>query len=235
MRSEINRGIRTAISATAKSFSGARKPDNTGLWTNFRSKTFAGHPQVSDKNQLIFGKIGEIRVRSTSQLIRIWEQQKRNYSMNHQEIKHQEIEGPTVERDMSEVAKESRLVTESMMKSMYDVSKSVAGLAVFQLAVGGYLCSGSGLGNDVLSMGVSAVAFGFPISMALMMRQSLKGMQFFDRMEKAGRLQLLTSSMQISKQIRLFFLRLRVVAYTSLGGLFLSLVYSLLAPVISST
>ncbi|KAK9755068.1 hypothetical protein RND81_01G000300 [Saponaria officinalis] len=151
--------------------------------------------------------------------IRLWEQQqKSNYSM-----KHQEIEGPTVEKDTSTVANEAREVTESMMKTMYQLSKAVAALGIFQLGIGAYMSNSM----NMLTMSVSAVAFGFPFSMALLMRHSLKSMHFFHKMEHIGRLQLITSTMQISKHLRLFFLRLRLVTYTSLSALFLSFLYSL--------
>lgn len=94
-----------------------------------------------------------------------------------------------------------------------------------QLGVGAL--SARGLTNqNLLSVSASSVAFGFPFCMAIMMRQSVKAMRFFDKMENIGRLQILTSTMQISKQVQLFFGRVRVVAYASISGLVVSLVYT---------
>ncbi|KAL2939135.1 30S ribosomal protein S2 [Bienertia sinuspersici] len=127
------------------------------------------------------------------------------------EMKHQEIEGPTVERDLSPLANESREVTNSLLKTMYNLSRVLAVLGLAHLCLGTYTyafasMSGSSPSPLMIQMSViSAIAFGFPFSMAFMLRQSLKSMHFLEKMEQIGRLQILTSTMQISKHLLLSF------------------------------
>ncbi|XP_021735915.1 uncharacterized protein LOC110702499 [Chenopodium quinoa] len=150
--------------------------------------------------------------------------------------KHQEIEGPTVEKDESPLANESREVTQSLLKTMYNVSGIVALLGLAHLGIGTYYCycytnaaaaTATTANSSAQLFVMSALAFGFPFSMAFMLRQSLKSMHFFQKMEQIGRLQILTSTMQISKQLRLFFVRLRAISYLCLAGLCFSFIYSL--------
>uniref|UniRef100_A0A803LBY5 Uncharacterized protein n=2 Tax=Chenopodium quinoa TaxID=63459 RepID=A0A803LBY5_CHEQI len=120
---------------------------------------------------------------------------------------------------------------------MYNVTGILALLGLAHLGIGTYYCycytnaAASGATTTANSSAqlfvMSALAFGFPFSMAFMLRQSLKSMHFFQKMEQIGRLQLLTSTMQISKQLRLFFIRLRAISYLCLAGLCSSFIYSL--------
>ncbi|XP_057533074.1 uncharacterized protein LOC130810972 [Amaranthus tricolor] len=131
-------------------------------------------------------------------------------------MKHQEIEGPTVERDLSALANETREVTNSLLKTMYDVSSLLALLGLAHLALVAYFLNCKYPSFMIIT--ISALAFGFPFSMAFMLRQSLKSMHFFLKMEQSGRLQILTTTMQISKHLRLFFLRLRPLSFLCLAG-----------------
>ncbi|KNA04583.1 hypothetical protein SOVF_198330 [Spinacia oleracea] len=142
------------------------------------------------------------------------------------DMKHQEIEGPTVEKDLSPLANETREVTHSLLKTMYNVSRLLALLGLAHLAIGAYCYASASSAATAAASALALMAFGFPFSMAFMLRQSLKSMHFFQKMENIGRLQILTSSMQISKQLRIFFLRLSAISYLCLAGLSLSLIYS---------
>ncbi|CAH8276857.1 unnamed protein product [Arabidopsis lyrata] len=51
-------------------------------------------------------------------------------------MKHQEIDGPTVERDLSALGNETRQVLEGMMKNMYSLSGAMGALGLTQLIVG---------------------------------------------------------------------------------------------------
>lgn len=146
-------------------------------------------------------------------------------------FKHQEIEGPTVERDLSPLANETRQVSLRLMKTMYDVSRLLAVIGISQLALGAWISLST---SSPAIMAMSVVAFALPFSMAFMLRQSLKHMHFFNKMEQIGRLQILTSTMQISKHINLFFNRLKVVGYLCLAGLPLPFIFSLLSSSSSS-
>lgn len=148
-------------------------------------------------------------------------------------FKHQEIEGPTVERDLSPLANETREVSLRLMKTMYDVSRVLAILGLSQLALGAWIAYTTA--SSLAATAMSLVAFALPFSMAFMLRQSLKHMHFFNKMEQIGRLQILTSTMQISKHVHLFFVRLRAVVYLCLAGLPLPFLFSLLSSSSSSS
>ncbi|KMT18845.1 hypothetical protein BVRB_2g029500 [Beta vulgaris subsp. vulgaris] len=149
-----------------------------------------------------------------------------NPNPSNPEMKHQEIEGPTVEKDLSPLADETRKVTHSLLKTMYHVSSVLAFLGLAHLGLGAYSYASAGSSSN-LNLMISAISFGFPFSMAFMLRQSLKSMHFFQKMEQIGRLQILTCALQISKQLRLFFLRVRALSFLCLAGLSFSFLYSL--------
>ncbi|KAM0942957.1 hypothetical protein DsansV1_C13g0117201 [Dioscorea sansibarensis] len=133
------------------------------------------------------------------------------------DFKHQDIEGPTVERDLSKLADETRQSLDILRKSVYDLSSSLALLGIANLTVGAaviYFLQP----NGVFAV-QGLVAFAFPFSIAFVMRRSLKPMTFFRKMEEQGRLQLLTLCLQVSKALNLLFLRIRVVSLGCVAGL----------------
>ncbi|KAL4601148.1 hypothetical protein ACB092_11G251700 [Castanea dentata] len=145
------------------------------------------------------------------------------------DFKHQEIEGPTVERDQSALANETREVLEGMMKTIYSLSKAVAFLGLVQLGLGAwiaYITKSSPI-PEVSTM--SAVAFGFPFSLAFMLRQSLKPMHFFKKMEELGRLQILTLTLQVAKNLNTLFVRVRGISFICIAGLSVGLLFTLLS------
>lgn len=136
------------------------------------------------------------------------------------EFKHQEIEGPTVERDLSPLANETREVIDRLMKTMYSVSKALALLGLTQLGLGAWISYVIPSSPPVWEVSLqSAIAFGFPFSMAFMLRQGVKPMLFFKKMEEIGRLQILTLTLQIGKSLNVFFVRIRGVTYLSIAGI----------------
>ncbi|KAL8161002.1 hypothetical protein V2J09_012491 [Rumex salicifolius] len=135
-------------------------------------------------------------------------------------FKHQEIEGPTVERDLSSLANETREVTEKLMKNMYGASRVMGIMCVAQLGLGAWISYATRSSPLPEMMLMSAVAFGFPFSMALMLRSTIKPMHFFRKMEELGRLQILTTTMQIAKHLNLFFFRLQGVSYLCVAASF---------------
>ncbi|KAL2326467.1 hypothetical protein Fmac_025525 [Flemingia macrophylla] len=138
------------------------------------------------------------------------------YPSQNPDFKHQEIEGPTVERDLSALANETREVQESMMKNMYKLSGVVLGLGLVQLGLGAwitYLTKSEPMAEVTTQ---SLVAFAFPFSLAFVLRRSLKPMHFFKKMEEQGRLQILTLTLQISKHLNTLFLRLRALSFLCL-------------------
>ncbi|KAK9283582.1 hypothetical protein L1049_011831 [Liquidambar formosana] len=150
------------------------------------------------------------------------------YPSQNPEFKHQEIEGPTVERDLSPLANETREVMEGMMKTMYGLSKAVALLGLVQLGLGAwimYITQSSPITEVSIQ---SFVAFGFPFSMAFLLRQSLKPMYFFKKMEEQGRLQILTVTLQVAKNLNIFFVRVRGVSFLCILGLSIGLLSTVL-------
>ncbi|KFK38613.1 hypothetical protein AALP_AA3G137000 [Arabis alpina] len=145
-------------------------------------------------------------------------------------MKHQEIEGPTVERDLSALGNETREVLEKMMKNMYSLSGAMGLLGLTQLVIGGTILYAT-KSDPMLEMTIqSCIAFGFPFAMALMVRRSLKPMYFFKKMEEVGRLQILTLTLQVAKNLNVLFVRGRVVAILCVGVLCFGNLFVLLYP-----
>ncbi|KAJ0965130.1 hypothetical protein J5N97_026268 [Dioscorea zingiberensis] len=133
------------------------------------------------------------------------------------EFQHQEIEGPTVERDLSALANETRQSLDALRKSVYDLSSSLALLGIANLTIGAtviYFFKP----HSVFAV-QDLVAFAFPFSIAFLMRRSVKPITFFRKMEEQGRLQILTLCLQVSKTLNLLFLRIRVVSLGCVAGL----------------
>ncbi|KAK6143146.1 hypothetical protein DH2020_023494 [Rehmannia glutinosa] len=131
---------------------------------------------------------------------------------------HQEITGPTVERDLSALANETRDVLETMMKTVYSLSKVLAGLGLVHLGLGAWI-SYSMQNSPVTEVSIqSLLAFGLPFSFAFMLRRALKPMYFFKKMEEQGRLQILTLTLQVAKNLNTFFVRVRGVSYLCVVG-----------------
>lgn len=145
------------------------------------------------------------------------------------DLKHQEIEGPTVERDLSALANETREVLESMMKNIYGLSRAVAVLGLVQLGLGA-LISYVTKATPMTEVSIqSFVAFGFPFTLAFMLRQSLKPMYFFKKMEELGRLQILTLTLQVAKNLNIFFVRVRGVSFLCIAGMSVGLLITSLS------
>ncbi|KAM3243393.1 hypothetical protein ACQJBY_055366 [Aegilops geniculata] len=134
-------------------------------------------------------------------------------------MKHQEIEGPTVERDMSPLADEARAELDALRRAAQRLSASLAILGGTHLAAGAWIASGAapvGVESAALVQGVAA--FAFPFTAALVLRRVIKPVAFFQKMEANGRLQVLTLCLQASKNVNLMMLRTRVVAISCALG-----------------
>ncbi|KAL6514951.1 hypothetical protein OROGR_020530 [Orobanche gracilis] len=141
-----------------------------------------------------------------------------NPTQNH-EFKHQEITGPTVERDLSALANETRDILETTMKNVYRLSKVLFGLGLVHLGLGAWISHNSVLNSPFSEVSVqSLLAFGLPLSLAFMLRRVLKPMYFFKKMEEQGRLQILTLTLQVAKNMNTFFVRVRGVSYLCIAG-----------------
>ncbi|KAM3225493.1 hypothetical protein ACQJBY_058316 [Aegilops geniculata] len=134
-------------------------------------------------------------------------------------MKHQEIEGPTVERDLSPLADEARAELDALRRAAQRLSASLAVLGGTHLAAGAWIASGAapvGVESAALVQGVAA--FAFPFTAALVLRRVIKPVAFFQKMEANGRLQVLTLCLQATKNVNLMMLRTRVVAISCALG-----------------
>ncbi|KAJ4970857.1 hypothetical protein NE237_003956 [Protea cynaroides] len=155
--------------------------------------------------------------------------EKIKYPSRNPGFKHQEIEGPTVERDLSELANETRQVLEGLMRTIYGLSKAVALLGLIQLGCGAWI-SYITRSSPIMEVSIqSLVAFAFPFSLAFLLRQSVQPMSFFKRMEEQGRLQILTLTLQIAKCVNVFFVRVRGVSLICAAGMSLGLLFAVLS------
>ncbi|XVE76701.1 hypothetical protein DITRI_Ditri13aG0002600 [Diplodiscus trichospermus] len=151
------------------------------------------------------------------------------YPSQNPDFKHQEIEGPTVERDLSALANETREVLEGMMKNIYGLSKAVALLGLVHLGVGAWISYTSG-SHPMSEVSIQSImAFGFPFTMAFLLRQSLKPMYFFKKMEEQGRLQILTLTLQIAKNLNIFLVRVRGLSFLCIAGVSIGLLFNVLS------
>ncbi|GJN22045.1 hypothetical protein PR202_gb09574 [Eleusine coracana subsp. coracana] len=128
-------------------------------------------------------------------------------------MQHQEIEGPTVERDTSPLADETRRELDALRRAVQRLSGSLALLGGAHLAAGSWIAYGAppvGVESAAAVQGV--VAFAFPFTAALVLRRAIKPIAFFQKMEANARLQVLTLCLQATKNVNLMLLRTRVVA-----------------------
>ncbi|PKA60354.1 hypothetical protein AXF42_Ash008413 [Apostasia shenzhenica] len=132
------------------------------------------------------------------------------------ELRHQEITGPTVERDESALANETRQVIQSLRRSVHDLSSALALLGVAHLGLGAWIAYTVGPPNEVSIQGIAA--FAFPFSLSFLLRRTLKPMSFFQKMEELGRLQILTLSLQVTKVFRLLLVRTRILCICCVVG-----------------
>ncbi|CAN0877877.1 hypothetical protein LINGRAHAP2_LOCUS12134 [Linum grandiflorum] len=150
------------------------------------------------------------------------------YPSKNPEFKHTEIDGPTVERDLSSLANETRSVMETMMKNIYGLSRVMAGLGLLQLGIGAWISYTTAATTTITEVSVqSCVAFGFPFALAFMLRQSVKPMLFFKKMEEQGRLQILTLALQVVKNLNVFFVRARAASVMCVVGMSLGMAFAL--------
>jgi hypothetical protein len=129
------------------------------------------------------------------------------------EMRHQEIEGPTVERDTSPLADETRRELDALRRTVQRLSGSLALLGGAHLAAGAWIAYGApplGVGSAAAVQGVAA--FAFPFAVALVLRRAIKPIAFFQKMEANARLQVLTLCLQATKNVNLMLLRTRVMA-----------------------
>ncbi|XP_068641393.1 uncharacterized protein [Aristolochia californica] len=149
------------------------------------------------------------------------------YPSQNPAFKHQEIEGPTVERDLSALAEETREVLDNLQKTVYNLSKSMALLGLAQLGCGAWIAYTT-KASPLTEVSIQSFsAFSLPFALAFLLRRSVLPMRFFRKMEEQGRLQILTLSLQISKCFNLLFLRARVITVFCILGISLGMSFAI--------
>uniref|UniRef100_A0A0A9DEU6 Uncharacterized protein n=1 Tax=Arundo donax TaxID=35708 RepID=A0A0A9DEU6_ARUDO len=134
-------------------------------------------------------------------------------------MRHQEIEGPTVERDTSPLADETRRELDALRRTVQWLSASLALLGGAHLAAGAWIAYGAPpIGVESAAAVQGVVAFAFPFTVALVLRRAIKPIAFFQKMEANARLQVLTLCLQATKNVNLMLLRTRVVAISCALG-----------------
>ncbi|KAK6933791.1 hypothetical protein RJ641_036685 [Dillenia turbinata] len=212
-----------SLSTSSQNIPNLAKPANPGF-------SFSKLSIVNFINQNpIFPVDGKSKFFSTSSENQPNSQEPINPSPNPDEFKHQEITGPTVERDLSPLASETREVIEKLMKTVYGLSKSLAFLGLVQLGYGAWI-SYITRGSPIVEVSIqSAVAFGLPFSLAFLLRQLLKPIHFFKKMEEQGRLQILTLNLQMAKSLNAFFVRVNGVSLICVVGMSAGLLFAVLS------
>ncbi|KAL6911380.1 hypothetical protein ACP4OV_000185 [Aristida adscensionis] len=150
-------------------------------------------------------------------------------ALSPDEMRHQEIEGPTVERDTSPLADETRRELDALRRAVQRLSASLALLGGAHLAAGAWIAAGAppvGVESAAAVQGVAA--FAFPFTAALVLRRAIKPIAFFQKMEANARLQVLTLCLQATKNVNLMLLRTRVVAISCALGVSVGSVVAIL-------
>ncbi|TKW41258.1 hypothetical protein SEVIR_1G302900v4 [Setaria viridis] len=145
------------------------------------------------------------------------------------EMRHQEIEGPTVERDTSPLADETRREIDALRRTVQRLSGSLALLGGAHLAAGSWIAYGAPpLGVETAAAVQGVAAFAFPFAVALVLRRAIKPIAFFQKMEANARLQVLTLCLQATKNVNLMLLRTRVMTISCALGVSVASVAAIL-------
>eukprot|EP00250_Pteridium_aquilinum_P007359 c17096_g1_i1 orf=173-1003(-) len=124
-----------------------------------------------------------------------------------EDFQHEEIVGPTVERDMSPVADELRKAHLEMREAIQKFTKALLAVGAVHLVWGGMMFRvlDSPFSHALMTQVCASalVLFG----LAYYSKQALKPIEFFTRLEERSRLRILTLSLQVTKTMSSFFQR----------------------------
>lgn len=139
------------------------------------------------------------------------------------DFQHEEIVGPTVDRDTSAVADELRDSLEKLKNCIIRFRKglivlgSVQGLGAFWSYISWHSL------NPTWQLAPSVL---MSFLMAFILRQALQPMAFFGKLEERSRLRIITLSLMISKGFASFFNRAHILVVASAGSVILGLLYT---------
>ncbi|XP_055828735.1 uncharacterized protein LOC129896791 [Solanum dulcamara] len=220
---QINPKLSTPFNSYVKSTPFIQnQPPFLGIIQNSKPNLSLFQKKIKFQTQGFLGEMKNLRYFSSSNEGGGNPKSPSEYPSENPEFKHQEITGPTVERDVTPLANETREVLEKMLKTMYSLSKAFAVLGLVQLGLGAWITYKT-QSSPIPEISIqSFLAFGLPFSLAFMLRRALKPIYFFKKMEEQARLQILTLTLQAAKQLNLLFVRVQGVTYscvavTSLG------------------
>ena len=139
------------------------------------------------------------------------------------DFQHEEIVGPTVERDSSRVADELRESLAVLQRRMVSFQTSLVVLGCVQGA-GAVWCSVSWHAFNPTWQLPPAALLSF--ALAFVLRQALQPIAFFGKLEERSRLRIITLSLMIAKGFASFFNRARILVAISATGLLCVLLYN---------
>jgi uncharacterized membrane protein YjjP (DUF1212 family) len=140
-----------------------------------------------------------------------------------EDFQHEEIVGPTVERDESPVADELREALDILQKRMLSFQKLLVVLGGLQGA-GAVWCYVSWHTLDPTWQLVPSALLS--LLLAFVLRQALQPISFFGKLEERSRLRIITLSLMIAKGFSSFFNRARILVAASALGLLCVLLYN---------
>lgn len=140
-----------------------------------------------------------------------------------EDFQHEEIVGPTVERDLSPVADELREALDTLQKRILSFQKSLIVLGSLQVA-GAVWCYVSWHTLDPTWQLVPSALLSFLL--AFVLRQALQPIAFFGKLEERSRLRIITLSLMIAKGFASFFNRARILVAASAFALLCVLLYN---------
>lgn len=139
-----------------------------------------------------------------------------------EDFQHEEIVGPTVERDLSPVADELRESLGILQKRIESFQETLLLLGCVQ-GVGAVWCYVSWQAlNPTWQLLPSAL---LSFTLAFVLRQALQPIAFFGKLEQRSRLRIVTLSLMIAKGFASFFNRARISVAASAVGLICVLLY----------
>eukprot|EP00249_Psilotum_nudum_P011434 c23175_g1_i1 orf=226-1272(-) len=117
------------------------------------------------------------------------------------DFQHEEIVGPTVERDMSAVANELRETCIELRASILTLTKFLVAIGVLHVIWATLMFFTVELPFSSVLLTQVVVSATVPFGLAFHFWQSLKPMEFFTKLEERSRLRVLTLSLQVTKAL----------------------------------
>ncbi|XP_024533479.1 uncharacterized protein LOC112347209 [Selaginella moellendorffii] len=145
------------------------------------------------------------------------------------EFQHEEITGPTVERDLSATANELRESIDSMLQSNVKLKRALIAVGLAQLIAGWWVIA-SDYSAETLCLCLTALSAGLSLHLALHLHTTMKHVPFFQKVEERSRMRIMTLSMQTIKAVALMMSRSNVITRCTAIGLLGACLYEAVQP-----